>query len=143
SRCVRQSSCLTSSPDHLMGLQEDGRGNRQAQGLGGLRVDDQLELGGLLHGEVGGIGSFENLVHIGGCAPMAVRQARPIGHQAPSLHIHFPVVHGGQLVRGGKIHNPSEQRIYQRRVRQHHERVGPLEAHRREGGVQLVRTVHL
>ena len=90
SQCGRQSSWLTSSPDHLIGLQEDGRGNRQTKGLGGLQVDDQLELGGLLHGEVGRFGIFEDLVHIGGGAPMAVREARPIGHQAPSLHIHFP-----------------------------------------------------
>jgi hypothetical protein len=29
-------SWLTNSPDHLISLQEEGRGNRQAKGLGGL-----------------------------------------------------------------------------------------------------------
>src|SRR5438445_586450 len=36
--------------EHLVRLEEDGWGNRQAEGLGGLEVDDQLELRGLLHG---------------------------------------------------------------------------------------------
>jgi len=36
--------------DHLVRLEEHGWGNGEAEGLGRLEVDDQLELGGLLHG---------------------------------------------------------------------------------------------
>jgi hypothetical protein len=36
-------------------------GNREAQGLGSFEVDDQLEFHGLLHGEIGGLGAFEDL----------------------------------------------------------------------------------
>jgi hypothetical protein len=37
------------SADHLVGLEEQRRGNGQAKHFRGLEVDDQLEFGGLLH----------------------------------------------------------------------------------------------
>ena len=37
------------SLDHLVGPLEKGRGNGEAEGLGSLEVDHQLELRGLLH----------------------------------------------------------------------------------------------
>src|SRR5262245_1630153 len=58
SRCIRK---LAGLPDHLVRLEEKGRGDRETQGLGGLEVDDQLELRGLLHGEVCRLGTFEDL----------------------------------------------------------------------------------
>src|SRR5262249_52628836 len=42
----------TSLSDHLVRLEEERRGNREAERFGGLEVDDQLELRGLLHGQV-------------------------------------------------------------------------------------------
>ena len=47
---VSVSSRLTSSANHLIGLEEERRGNGQAEHLGRLEVDDQLELHRLLHG---------------------------------------------------------------------------------------------
>ena len=38
----------TSSFDHLIGAKQQGRGHREAEGLRGLRVDDELELCRLL-----------------------------------------------------------------------------------------------
>src|SRR5262245_64862410 len=37
--------------------------DRQLECLGRLQVDDQLEFGRLLDGEVGGFGTFQSLVH--------------------------------------------------------------------------------
>jgi hypothetical protein len=51
-------------PDDLGGLEEEGRGNGEAQGLGGLEVNDQLERGGLFHRQIGRLGPFENLVDV-------------------------------------------------------------------------------
>jgi hypothetical protein len=68
--------------DHLGRLEEDGWGNGQPQGLGGLQVDDQLERGGLLDGQVGEFGAFQDLVHIGGGAVLVRRRARPVRHEA-------------------------------------------------------------
>src|SRR6266699_2148310 len=99
----RPSSWLTSSPDHFIGLEEDGRGNRQAEGLGSLEVDDQFVPHGLLNGEVPRLGSFEDLIHIGGDAPKTVKKARPIGHEPPLIHKVSYFVHGWQPVRGREV----------------------------------------
>src|SRR5207245_1440358 len=64
--------------DHLIRLEEDMWGNRQPERLGSLEVDDQLELHRLLHRQVGGLGAFEDLVHIGGGAAEHVRATHPI-----------------------------------------------------------------
>ena len=42
------------SPDHLICLKEERRGDRQAQHLGGLEVDGQLKPCRLLHGHYAG-----------------------------------------------------------------------------------------
>ena len=73
-------------PDDLVGLEEEGRGNGDTQGLGGREVDDQLELHGLLHGEVGRFGTFQNLVHVVGGTAVLVGAVHPIGHEPARLH---------------------------------------------------------
>ena len=62
--------------DHLVCLEEDRLRNREPQRLGRFEVDDQLELRGLLDGEIGGLGAFQNLVHVGGGAPEALGDIR-------------------------------------------------------------------
>ena len=42
--CLAYASLL----DHFVRLEQDDRGNGEAEGLGGLQVDDQLKLHGLL-----------------------------------------------------------------------------------------------
>src|SRR5215471_3743254 len=79
SRCIRK---LTSSPDDLIGLEEERRGDGQAQFLCGLQVDDQLEFRGPLNGQVGRRGAVQDLHHQTGCLPVKVGQVWPIGHEA-------------------------------------------------------------
>src|SRR2546426_6694985 len=62
---ARRETCAGSSLDDLVGPDQQRLGNRQAERPGGLEVDDQLELGRLLDGEIGRLGAFENLVDIG------------------------------------------------------------------------------
>jgi hypothetical protein len=131
------------SANHLVRLEEHGRRNGEAERLGGLEVDHQLELRGLLHREVGGLGALEDLVHIGGRASPRIRQARPIGHEAPSVYIHSPGVHCGQPERRGELHNPSAQTSEQYRVRQHDERVRTRAGHYCKGIIQFLSTVYL
>ena len=50
--------------DHLVGPQQQRLGNSETERLRRLQVDHQLELGGLLDGEVGGLGAFEDSVDI-------------------------------------------------------------------------------
>src|SRR5713226_1549343 len=44
--------------DHLIRPEKERWGDGEAERLGGLEVDDQLELCGLLHGQVGGRSAF-------------------------------------------------------------------------------------
>ena len=52
--------------DYLIRPREHIRWNRQADLLRRLQVDDELELYRLLHGEIGGLSAFQDLVHVGG-----------------------------------------------------------------------------
>ena len=74
--------------DDLVGQEEEQRRNGEAQGLGGLQIDDELEFHRLdlkyhcdrfLH-------VFCIKADIVGDAPEQIRQARPRGHEAPIVH---------------------------------------------------------
>src|SRR5713226_249385 len=84
------------SLDHLIRPLQERLGDRQAEGLGGLEVDDQLELGRLFDGKIAGLGSFEDLVHVGRGTPELVRNVRPIGNEARGLRKLPYSIHGGQ-----------------------------------------------
>ena len=45
--------------DHLVGEREQRQRNGQAERLGGLEFDDQIDLGGLLHRQIGRLLTFE------------------------------------------------------------------------------------
>jgi hypothetical protein len=53
------------SADHLGRLEEQRRRDGEAQGLGGLKVDHQLEFRGLLDRQIGWFGTIENLAYEG------------------------------------------------------------------------------
>jgi hypothetical protein len=54
------------------------RRNRQANLFRRLEIDYQLELRGLLHRQIGGLGTFENPVQVICDAPVAVREVRAV-----------------------------------------------------------------
>jgi hypothetical protein len=66
--CVPQSAWFTGSLDHLICQCQEVQGYRDPEGLGGLEIDQELKLGGLLHGEVGGLGALQDLPHEGASA---------------------------------------------------------------------------
>src|SRR5262245_16626859 len=55
----------TPSFDHLVGSGDEGCRHVEAERLGGLQVEHELKLGRLLHRKVGGVGAFEDAVHVG------------------------------------------------------------------------------
>jgi hypothetical protein len=59
-------------------------GDLQAEGLRGFEIDHQLELGRLLHGQVGGPGAFEDPVDVAGGPSTQVGEVRPVRYQAPT-----------------------------------------------------------
>jgi hypothetical protein len=59
--------------DHLIPPREHRRRDREAQGLGGSCVDDDLELRGLLDGQVGGPGALEDLCTVSRSLALSAR----------------------------------------------------------------------
>jgi hypothetical protein len=54
------------SLDHLVGAQQERLRNGEPERLGGLEIDGQIELRGLLHRQVSRLGALQDLVHIDG-----------------------------------------------------------------------------
>jgi len=59
--------------DHLVGAGEQSIRNGEAEFIGGLEIEDQLECGGLFDGDVAGFRTLENLVHENGGAAKLVK----------------------------------------------------------------------
>ena len=60
-------------------------GSVSPEGLGGLQVDHQLEIGWLLDRKVGGFCSFQDFVDVGSGTPMEIRSNYVTGHQATTI----------------------------------------------------------
>src|SRR6266478_9787363 len=58
--CVGSKDKRATLLNNLVCSQEQRLRNRQAERLGGLEVDHQLELRGLLDGAIGGLGTFQH-----------------------------------------------------------------------------------
>src|SRR2546428_723951 len=101
----RPSSWRTGSANHLVRQEEERWGYGDAEGLGGLEVEDQLELCGLLHRQVGGLGAFQELVHVGGGASPQVKHVWSIRHETASLHPRPRTVYRWQAMLGREVHN--------------------------------------
>src|SRR5258707_15389820 len=83
--------------DYLIRPQQERLWDRQAEGLGGLEVDDQLELGGLLDGQVAYLGTLEDPVDVGRRAPEEIGHIGPVGHEAARPRVFCEAEHRGQL----------------------------------------------
>src|SRR5262245_62658514 len=83
SRCP---SHLFSWINHLIRPQQQRRRDREAQGFGGLEVDDEFEFRRLLDGEISWLGASENLVHIDRSTSRHFGDINSIGHEATLLN---------------------------------------------------------
>jgi hypothetical protein len=128
--------------DHLIRpLQEGGR-DGQAERLRSLEVDDQLELLGLLDGQVGGIGAPDNPVHVAPDAPIEIRLMCPVGHKATGVYMSPHAVHGGQTALGREACKSGSMKEGHR-VCQDQDGPGSFPSHCREGLIQLLGSSHL
>src|SRR4029450_10450957 len=82
----------------LIRPRQQRRRDREAEGLGGLEVDHELELRGQLDGQVRGLGTLQDPVDVPGGAAVQVRDARSVRHQPPNLHMLFQDEHGCDVV---------------------------------------------
>src|SRR3989442_268874 len=88
-----RSSASVSLLSHFSPPRQPVRRNRTADLLGRLQIDDELEFCRLLHGQIGRLGPFQNLVDVSGSAPRQVSNAHAVGHEAPVFHIFYRVIY--------------------------------------------------
>src|SRR4051794_8031885 len=84
--------------DHLIRTGEKRGWDREAEGSGGPQVYDEIELRRLLDGQVGGLGSLQNLINVGGGAPNQIGKVCAIGHEPTGIDKLAIRVHGWQPV---------------------------------------------
>ena len=89
----REASCCTvkagdvrfRSFNDLIRPQQQRRRDSEAERLGGLEVDHQLELRGLLDRKVGGLGAFQDLVDVYRCATNLIVKVDPVGDKSAAF----------------------------------------------------------
>lgn len=79
------------------------RRNRNADLLGRLEINHELELGRLLDGQVRGLSPFENLIYEVRRAPHRIMTAGGIGNEATILDERSSSTHGWKPVLRGKL----------------------------------------
>src|SRR5512134_1311728 len=80
--------------------------DREPERLCSLRIDDQLERGGPLDWQVGGLGTLQDLVHVRGGTAESRGELRAVGQQTSIVH-EFPLpVHGGKAGPRREFHQP-------------------------------------
>src|SRR6516225_2593550 len=99
------------------------RRDREAERVGGLAVDHEMEPRGLLDRQLGGPRALENLVHIGGGAVKEIGKVLAIAHQPAGENILAQCEHRRQTVTerefGNSLHLPKENSILRNHDRWH------------------------
>src|SRR5262249_43543964 len=128
---------LYGSFDHLIRPCEERRRNRETEGLGGLEVDHQLELGWLLHGQIARLGPLEDLVDIDGGASGLLEEVRYIGHQATLTSVVLVLEHRGEPELNRAVQDPPAVKE-EERIIQGEERIGTLSCQGGQGSLELL-----
>ena len=78
-------SCIAWSLDHFIRSVQYRLWDRQADLLRCLQINHQLEFRRLLHCQIRGLSSLQDLVNVGGRVAVQVVLVRAVGHKPPSL----------------------------------------------------------
>src|SRR5437764_8993589 len=81
--------------DNLVRAGEEGLRYGQAERLGGLQVDDQLEIGGLFDRQFSRVGTFEDLGNINRSLDVSANDAWRIADKAACDDKLAPTIHDG------------------------------------------------
>src|SRR5262249_40522349 len=127
--------------DHLVGQDKQRRRDREAERLRGLRVDHKIELGRLLNGQIGGLGTLEDFVHISGGTPIQVWKMHSVGHESASYGKLTESIHRRQPVFDRKLNDPLSVTKRQR-VNYDDQRLCLRSNHSGEGAFELIWVIY-
>src|SRR5438046_1794523 len=68
--------------DHLVSARKQGRGDSQAESVGGFEIDSQLIFDRRLHRKVSGLLALEDTINVSCCSPILVNRIGAVGEQA-------------------------------------------------------------
>ena|SRR5947207_4305616 len=92
--------------DHFVGGGEQLVRDGQAERLGGLQINDQLELGRQLDRQICWFSTLQDLIDIGGGAPKQIRAVGSISQEAPGIG-ELPEMKGRrQMILCRKVRDP-------------------------------------
>jgi hypothetical protein len=140
--CCKMSDGPPVSANHVVRLKEEGWRYRQAEGLSGLKVEDQLERHGLLDGEVARRGAIEDLVAVCGCALELLGPISCVRHETTGRDVPPGMVDRRQLVACHQVDDLSMVGI-KPRGRQRQERVCSRSGERGKGRLEGTGIGHL
>jgi hypothetical protein len=103
------------SAEHLIGLEEEGWGYGQAEGLSRLEVNHQLKSHRSLDRQVSWLGALQDFIDEDCGAPGHLGTVCPIAHQAAGLRKFPEVVNRWQVFHAHVVHNASAMEPEQRR----------------------------
>src|SRR2546428_223274 len=124
SRASAPRGTCAGSFDQLVRPQQQCLRDRQPKSLRGFEVDHELELGGLLDGEVRRLGALQDLVDVGGSTATQIGQARSKRHKSPGLRVLPETIHRRQLAPGREVCYPRSVKVREG-VIDHDESAGP------------------
>src|SRR5262245_6796287 len=108
---ARHSSVALFSLDHLIRSHQHVCRNCKSDQLRRFQIVDELELGWLLDREIGRLGSFEDLIHVGGSAAEQISPGHAVGHKPTGFHKFRHVVYSREPVLYHEFNNLWSMRI--------------------------------
>src|SRR5690349_21322706 len=129
------------SLDDLIRPLKKQRRDRQTKRLGGLEVDDEVELRRLLDGQVGGLGAPQDSVNVNCSTSFQLGNICSIGHETAWTNEILELIDCGDPMRGRKIDDGLSMHEHKSRRRHQYTLVVILH-HAAESGSEFLRSVH-
>src|SRR5215469_695171 len=125
--------------DDLVGAAEQRVWDGEAERLGGLEVDDELELCRLLDWQIGRLRTLQDLVHIGCGTPVHVTPVRPVRHEPARFYKLLSQKHRREPGLGRQVEQPLPVLAKDYTEPRHDQSARALLNHRLEGRLKIVR----